>query len=336
MKAERKLMIGALVYSIIFSVAAFAVMFYHAVHKKIVILDVAQDEEAEASGQLMDSGQQELRMERIDEGTNRIYIPVPGQTRSENVLIENYYMNHELWVRVDTLSKEFLAANPVFADCPVLEGRVRFGEDGTWLQFTLESLCEYRSVLEKGYLAVELLEPKQVYERIVVIDPQGEENALEIARFLKEFLDASEIKAYYSRMEERELTQEERLDLMQHSQADLYIGIRMGEESDAERFGTAVWYGGRYFTPEIDSVRLADMLERQVVTRINGKALGIWEDTQDEVLGMVAMPAVVLSPGYLTNEQEREFLEQESYRRRIAEGIYQTILEAYEKMERSE
>ena len=42
---------------------------------------------------------------------------------------------------------------------------------------------------------------------------------------------------------------------------------------------------------------------------------------------------MILEPGYNTNPQEKKYLKQPEYRRKIAEGIYETILQAYEKME---
>ena len=43
MSAQKKLMIGSAVYSTLFAITAFIVMFYHASHKQILIQDVAQD-----------------------------------------------------------------------------------------------------------------------------------------------------------------------------------------------------------------------------------------------------------------------------------------------------
>ncbi len=197
----------------------------------------------------------------------------------------------------------------------------------------LRGVREYRSVLEKGYLTIELYHPKEIYDKIIVIDPSADKNALEIARYLKELLDTSEIKAYYSRIEERDLTLAQRLSLSVGSEADFYIGIRMGNSENTQTYGTVVRYGGEYFQPEMDSARLADLLERQVTTAINGRAEGIFEDQEDFMLTQVPSMAVILEPGYTTNPQERKYLKQPEYRRKIAEGIYETVLQAYEKME---
>lgn len=333
MSAQRKLIIGSAVYSVLFAIVAFAVMFYHASHKQIFIQDVAQDEGTELSGMAQNTWKQDLVIKQLDEGKNCLYIPVPEGTRSEQVTIENHYMDHELWVRVDTLDSNYLAEHPVLMDGETGRGQMQLYAGKLCLVIQLRGIREYRSVLEKGYLTIELYQPREIYEQIVVIDPDADENALEIARYLKELLDTSDIKAYYSRLEEKELTPVQRLSLCGGTEADLYIGIRMGNSEDAGVYGTSVIYGGDFFTPEIDSVRLADMMERQVTTALNGKALGIFEDEEEFMLAQAPAMAVIIEPGYITNAQEKEFLKQPEYRRRIAEGIYETILHAYEKME---
>ncbi len=326
-------MIGSTVYSILFAIAAFAVMFYHASHKQILIQDVAQDEGTELAGVMQNTWQQDLLVEQLHEGKNCVSIPVPEETRSEQVTIENHYMDHELWVQVDTLDASYLAEHALLADGEIQQGQMQKYAGKLWLVMPLRGVREYRSVLEKGYLTIELYHPKEIYDKIIVIDPDTDENALEIAKDLKALLDTGDIKAYYSRIEKKELTPAQRLSLCVGSEADFYIGIRMGSSENVQMYGTAVRYGGEYFRPEMDSVRLADLLERQVTTAIKGKAEGIFEDQEDFMLAQVPSIAVILEPGYITNPQESKYLKQPEYRRKIAEGIYDAILQAYEKME---
>lgn len=333
MGAQRKLMIGSAIYSTLFAIAAFVVMFYHASHKQILIQDVAQDEGTELSGAVQHTWQQELVVQPMNAGKNCLSISVPAETRSEQVTIENHYMDHELWVQIDTVDAAYLAEHPVFVDGEIKQGQMQLYGGKLWLVMPLRGIREYRSVLEKGYLTIELYHPKEIYDKIVVIDPEADANALGIAGDLKELLDASDVKAYYSRMEAKDLTPAQRLSLCVGSDADIYIGIQMGRSEDETEYGTVVHYGGEFFSPEMDSGRLADLLERQVTTAISGKVVGIFQDEDDFMLTQAPGMAVVLEPGFVTNAQEKKYLKQKEYRRQIAQGIYETILQAYEQME---
>ena len=81
-----------------------------------------------------------------------------------------------------------------------------------------------------------------------------------------------------------------------------------------------------------DSAAWSDLLEREVVTAISGKANGLIEaSAEDTVISEATVPAAAIKVGYLTNGQESILLQREDYIQRIAEGIYQTILKAYEE-----
>ena len=49
------------------------------------------------------------------------------------------------------------------------------------------------------------------------------------------------------------------------------------------------------------------------------------------MISEATVPAAAIKVGYLTNGQESILLQREDYIQRIAEGIYQTILKAYEE-----
>ena len=69
-----------------------------------------------------------------------------------------------------------------------------------------------------------------------------------------------------------------------------------------------------------------------MVTAISGKANGLIEaSAEDTVISEATVPAAAIKVGYLTNGQESILLQREDYIQRIAEGIYQTILKAYEE-----
>ena len=75
-------------------------------------------------------------------------------------------------------------------------------------------------------------------------------------------------------------------------------------------------------------------MERSLVTEIQGKALGIFGDSQNKypLLSMVEVPAVSVEMGYLTNKQEASLLRKGNYQERIALGIFEGIQEIREKL----
>ena len=191
---------------------------------------------------------------------------------------------------------------------------------------------------------MDFMTPKEVFDRIIVIDPaygqqdtgvtanniKAKDITLEIARALKAKLDNTDIKVYYTRMDDSNPTAAKRVELAAATKADMLIRIEVSGDQNTKLYGTETVYNSRFFIPGFGSVELADLLEREVVTAVSGKAGGLLEAGEaDAVISNATVPAAAVKVGYLTNGQEFILLQREDYIQRIAEGIYQTILKAY-------
>ena len=127
-------------------------------------------------------------------------------------------------------------------------------------------------------------------------------------------------------------TQEERVKLANETRADMYIRIQVDADEDSSVYGTTVVYNRDYFIPGFGNVELADLLEREVVTSIKGKALGLEEaETQEYTLNNVKIPGACVKTGYITNMQEAILLGRDDYQEKIASGIYNAIIKVYEE-----
>ena len=118
---------------------------------------------------------------------------MPESVRVEEVTIENHYMDRELWVSIEP--KE-------------MDGLAEFYEEKNrlCLQFKLTDVYEYHSIFEDNTLYVEFVAPKEVYDKIIVIDPaygmeetgvtvdgiKAKDITLKVAKALKEKLDGTD------------------------------------------------------------------------------------------------------------------------------------------------
>ena len=351
---QNKLMKKTVVLCSVFVAVAMSIMLYYCSNKVVVVTDVAQDEVVRAAESGMDSEETEeanrIEIDRDRENTNYFCVPMPPDVRVEEVTIENHYMDRELWVSIEPekMSDQdvFYEENGVYGSCEkVLDGRFEVERNRICLRFALADVYEYRSIFEDNTLYIEFVPPKEVYDKIVVIDPAyGRENTgvatdtvaakditLNIAKALKEKLDETDIKVYYTRMDDSNPEEENRVRLADSAKADMLIRIEVSGDKNSKQYGTEAVYNSRFFIPGFGSVELADLLEHEVVTAISGKANGLVEAEQtDTVISGATVPAAAIKVGYLTNRQEAILLQREDYIQRIAEGIYQTIMKAYE------
>ncbi len=339
-------MLATFVLWLILSAAAMAAMLRLALHKTIVIADASRNQ----AGLTADSRQTGLALElRQTESSGGVFvIPIPENVRAEDVAVENRYMEKELWIHIRSDSPRFYEDNAVSGDISAItEGRYEVQPDGVLLKLTMDRLQEYRSTMNDTALEVAGCEPGELYPFIVVIDPVGggsedglsgygykeKELALQVAKLVQDKWTLSDIKPYFTRTEDVEVSAEERAALIRDVDADFYIGIGAAENPSEEGiYGIQCYYNEEYFIPDFGNVELADIVTRAVTIAASNRALGLAPAEEDSILKEISIPAVQLSVGYLSNDRERGLLQQEAYLEKIAEGIINAVEESCREM----
>ena len=323
-----------------------AVMLWWAAGKSIVIADASPREQEEQSVLQEQNAPERYRLtlEAEADKARHFCIPLDPAIRGEQISIENRYMDRQLWIYIQGARAADYLDYVITGDLSSLVGgwAQQQGET-TVLKLQMNTVQEYSSLMEENCLYVEYAAPEECYDRIVVIDPRGggeepgltaegrqeKEITLQIAKAVKRLLEGTDIKAYFTRLEDAELTAQDRAYLVREVNADLYVGIGVNEApGEPEQFGTEVWYNGDYFIPEFGNLQLADLLERQVTEAVVGRANGLLQ-AEDPVLQQLTIPGALLKAGYLTHEDEGELLTREGYTEKIAEGIVAALQQAF-------
>ena len=335
----------------ILCVIAMGIIFYLSSNKVITISDVAQDEVSDVIADEVSIKKEEQILTFVlgESDTSYLRIPLHDNCKAEDIMIENHYMDQELCVVIKGAKEAFYTDNAISGNRKMIrEGKYEVLEDGIKLIFRLTGIFEYRTILENNDLYVSFLNPKEEFDRIVVIDPacggtndgfaadnlKEKDITLQIARKLKEKLDKTDIKVYYTRMDDVNPAEKERVFLANEIRADMYIRIQVDADEDVGVYGTTTVYNGDYFIPGFGSIELADVLEREVVTSIKGKALGLCEAQPEEyAIRNITIPAAAVKVGCITNKQEASLLERDEYQGKIADGIYNAIMKIYEGAE---
>lgn len=366
---QNRLMNKTAVCTVLFAVCALAAIFHFSLNKMVVVADMPQDEVTQSTQAPQDlpkdaapglenpavwtepvPDENRILFGQNGQEMNYFCIPLPDSIRAEDVTVENRYMDKEIWVRLKERAGEdgyeaFYREQGVYGKRDaVVDGYFEGSGDTFFLKFRLTDIYEHQSIFEDNKLYIDFAPPKEVYDRIIVIDPaygaeetgavsgevQGKEVTLEIARALKKLLDETDIKVYYTRMDDSCPSDESRVELANTAKADLLIRIEVNEDKDSKIYGTEAVYNSSFFIPGFGSVELADLLEREVVTAISGKVNGLVEsDKKDTVINNATVPAAAIRVGYVSNGQEAILLRREDYIQKIADGIYQAVLKAY-------
>ena len=346
---QQKLMKRTAVLVSLFSVVVLGLMIGLSTTKVVAITEAVQDEVVRSENtiepQTSTTDSENTLTFDTEAASDDLCIPLPEGSKAEEITIENHYMDQELYVLIRNAQESFYAEHALVGDRTGVEaGFYHETEDGVALVFELTQVYEYRTVFGNNELHISFLNPGEIYNQIVVIDPscggldRGEEGngviekelTLRIARKLKEKLDESEIKAYYTRVDDGNPDAEQRVALANEVNADMYIVISVDNREEEAVYGVSTIYNDQYFIPGFGSVELADLLERELASEIKTKALGLERASDESRLRYATVPAAEVRVGCLSNKQEAILLKREDYIEKIANGIYNAIISSYE------
>lgn len=333
---------------------------YFSATKTVEISNIAQDEVVvkEETAIPVNSDSNELKFMVNKDHSEYLSIPLPENTESDAISIENHYMDKELYVSIDEIDYNYYKNISLEGKHDnIISGNYKEVGKGLSLIFKMDNVYECKTILENNHLYISFFNPKEVYERIIVIDPAcgGNDNGvsalvasssstkashntlyekdivLDVAKKVKEKLDKDEsIKVYYTRMDDVNPTLESRVALGNGIRADAYIRICVDEKNNASEYGITSKYNEEYFIPGFGNVQLSDIMEKSVVTAVKGKAIGLLEaDKDDYVLKHLNIPATEVMIGCISNKQEAILLGREEYIEKIAQGIVDGITSIY-------
>lgn len=336
-------------------VVCMVLMLYVALHKTIVIAEEIPGQlalsVADGQGGIVGSSHA-LTFVQQNGNEGSIRIPLARNIEAEDVMVENRYLNQELWIYIQGTEESFYDENAITGDVsPVVYGYCEGQRGGVILKVQMDDVWEYYSTVgydtfvsaSDNFLVISFRDPHEIYSQVVVIDPMGGGSeagslyrgyaektlALQVARTIPEKLEQSDIRLYFTRLEDVEVAEETRLELAKAVNADMYIRIAAGADEDVSRYGVAGFYNEEFYIPGIGNVQLADALTRNVTIASSNRAVGIFPAEEDSILQRLTVPAAQINVGYLTNEQEAALLGREFYRDKLAQGIADAIEEVY-------
>lgn len=207
---------------------------------------------------------------------------------------------------------------------------------------------------EKTQIAYEenlsyVMEKKDDYDFIVVLNPahggldNGKENAygkekdivLSICEQVIEANTDESMGIFVTRDDDVAMDDEMRLAFLEQVQPDLFIDVHLNKDAVTSSYGTTVYYNSSYFDRRLSNAELADIMEKSVVSAIEGFACGIYPVEREEmqIILELNIPAVSIACGDLSGETEGQLLTTLPYQKNVAKGILEGISRAKEKME---
>lgn len=204
---------------------------------------------------------------------------------------------------------------------------------------------------DENYYYIDLRKPKEVYNRILVIDAghggkdpgaiskdekiYEKEINLKILHELKELLDKDDVKVYYTRTMDETLYLRPRVTLANEVDCDFFISIHCNSSNYTSPNGTEILYYD-HENNNIKTKDLAAILSEEIAGTASLKNGGILQMKDDDIFILVnaKVPAVIIETGYISNIKDLQYLQSKTGQQDIAKGIYNGIRRAYEELMR--
>ena len=228
-------------------------------------------------------------------------------------------------------------------------------DDGSLTQtllLTLDKTYVYKVYEDEWNFYISLIRPKDVYNKIVVIDAghggidMGTTSAraeymeksinLNIVFYLKELLDDNnEIKVYYTRLNDVKPTLKQRVNLANDVEADFFLSVHCNANETKKLHGTEVLYNSlQNEWTGMNSRRFASICMEEMNSHLGLFDRGvIARDHNVTIVRDAKMPVALVETAFMSNTSDMEVLATEEAQRSIAQGLYDAILRAYKELE---
>lgn len=293
----------------------------------------------------------EVATEELEADNKRqLNIQMPDSVDLESVTVKNDYLNQIVNISFDTDIRDFSSNFNIVGSPDHIATLSYYNNDNRGvIALTLDGVyeTEYEIDDEDKMIQLDIINPHDIYEKVVVLDAGhgGKQPGavmlstiekdinLEILLETKKLLDQYDnIKVYYTRLSDVNPTLEQRANLANRSNANLFISIHNNSNLSG-RFnnqeGTHLLYSQSDMR-EYSSARLAAICVRNMSNILGSKNLGLMEADNIYIIRTSKVPVALIEVGYLTNRGELEKLNTKEYRELAAQGIVNSILEAFE------
>lgn len=277
----------------------------------------------------------------------QISMKLPDGITPEEIQISNDYLTRTVSIKLPHVEERYFKEQPLAGRSDnITQLSYASNEEHDVIWITTDKVYELDVTYDEKFCYIDFLDPHEVYESVVVIDaghggrdPGANRKGIEekdidlgIVLALKELLDATEhnIGVYYTRTDDSNPSNDERVDLANKSGADLFISVHINSfkgNRDSSVNGTEVMYhtGQKNgFT----SKNLAEICMEELTAALGSRNRGIVSGDAIYIINQSEVPVALVEVGFITNKEERELLNTKDYQEKTAEGLYKAIIRA--------
>lgn len=274
-----------------------------------------------------------------------ISFTLPSEVTSADIKHVDYYYKNQFGVIISGDYVSYFENNPiVVSGSTISDYTITLTSAGkTRLLFNTTKLQGYKLHVQEGIVWIEVGNPKDIFENIVVLDcghggsdPGATAGGYQeknitysiLYTYAKSYFDSdtSNVKAYWSRYDDTFVSLSDRAAFASKVGADLFISLHMNSATNTAATGTEVYYSinnNKTQSNGLTSKIMASEFQSELANVMNTTSRGV-KTANYTVIYKNTVPAVLIELGFISNSSDRSKLVDSSYQQAAAESIYQT------------
>ena len=278
-------------------------------------------------------------------------IALPSGLDTSEIEDEDNYFSGNFTITLPGDLRSHFNSKPIKYDAnKVSNVNISLNDSGdTVLTFYTTKLYAYRLTVSKSQIKVAIDRAKNLYSKVVVIDPghgghdDGTTSQNKIYKeknvvlsigytYFRNYLNDEDLKVYWTRKGDTYPTLYERAAFPKKVDADIFISVHMNSFPKATPKGTEVFYSTRNNILQqngLSSYTMASMFLKNITSTFSTFNRGV-KTAAYVVTNMNTVPAVLLEYGFLSNEDDLAKFSKLENQDKAAEVLYDTIEEIFD------
>lgn len=305
--------------------------------------------------ELLEYNNEKAKQEEEEENISfdsQLRLELPLGVPGNELQVTQDYVTQTIDIKIPYADAEYFYHYPMLGRSDNIDSLTYESREGYGIvEIVTSQVLELTASYDKDYYYIDFLTPQEVYDKVVVIDAGHGGNApgatkqgvnekdidLDIVLKLKEIFDAQEernVGVYYTRTEDVNPSFENRVGLANKSGANLFISIHNNSTQSGRMSninGTQVMYDELKAEETPGSKGLAQICLEEVTAQTGSSNKGIVEGNDIFIIRSSEVPVALIEVGFMTNQTELNNLRSEEYQERVAQGIYNAIMRAFEE-----
>jgi N-acetylmuramoyl-L-alanine amidase len=288
----------------------------------------------------------------IDPGNYEVIIPKPAGISNDVITHEDYYYNNQFSIKIPGDYTSYYTNHPVTENSSIITNFKVFlnSDNETEIKFTTSKLQGYKFMADSSNIYVHVGDPKDIYKNIVVLDPGhgGPANGAEyfstkeknvnlqiLYTIGKKYFNSDpwNLKVYYTRTSDVDMTLSDRASFASKVGADLFVSLHMNASTASSAKGTEVYYSTSNNTPNqagLTSKKMAEIFVNNVSDTMGTQNRGAKAERYT-VVHRNTVPAVLIELGFLSNQSDHALITNSASQEKAVKEIYDTILQIFDE-----